>query len=103
MEEPPPPQNNIKLTVNPAEVHLKLGSAYARKSEINGAVANYNRAIELDSQYAEAYYQRAIVYSAVQDYNSAISDGAQFLKLAPIDPRADQMKQWIEEWQNQVK
>ncbi|MFH1226556.1 MAG: tetratricopeptide repeat protein [Planctomycetota bacterium] len=102
LEGPPPPQDNVKVTVKPAGVHFRLGSAYARKSEINGALANYNAAIKLDGWYAQAYYQRAVVYSAVQEYTSAILDGWQFLALVPNDPQAAQMQQWIKEWETKL-
>lgn len=97
-EKPPPPEDEIKLTVNPADVHFRLASVYSRKGEINGAIAHYTKTVSIDPQYAEAYFQRAVVYSAVQEYILAISDGEEFLMIEPDHPRAGQMRQWITEW-----
>ncbi len=47
------------------------------------ALADLNRAIELDPQYVEAYHGRAYVYLAMEDYHHALADYTRIIKLDP--------------------
>ena len=47
------------------------------------ALADYNKAIELNEQYAIAYYNRGLLYDDQQKYDLALSD---YNKAIEIDP-----------------
>lgn len=44
------------------------------EDNLQGALTEYNRAIEIDSEYAEAYVARAIVHLEANDSSAAIAD-----------------------------
>ena len=47
--------------------------------------ANYDRAIQLDANYALAYYDRGVAYFNKHDYDRALRDLTQAIKLDPKD------------------
>ena len=50
---------------------------------MTGPIADYDKAIELDPQYARAYNNRGIAYCRKGDYDQAIVDYDKAIKLAP--------------------
>ena len=46
-------------------------------------IANYNKAIELDADYATAYYNRGLIYYYKRVYDSAIKDFNEAIELKP--------------------
>jgi tetratricopeptide (TPR) repeat protein len=46
-------------------------------------LADYNKAIELNSNYAEAYNNRGIVYEYQEKWDLALADYTQAIKLNP--------------------
>ena len=57
--------------------------AYGEKGDLDKALADFNKAIELDSAYAQAYNNRGAAYLAKGDNNKAIAD---FKKALELDP-----------------
>jgi tetratricopeptide (TPR) repeat protein len=62
-----------------AEAYRSRGIAYAKRREYDQAIADYDKAIDLDPKNAKAYYQRGYVYDiegkhdrAMADYNKAM-------------------------------
>jgi len=53
-----------------------------------GAIADYNRAIELDPKYAAAYSNRGNAKQAKGDLDGAITDCSRAIELDPKDPMA---------------
>lgn len=51
--------------------------------EWNRALGDYNKAIELDPDYAEAYYRRGILYYTMVERENAIADFETYLELDP--------------------
>jgi tetratricopeptide (TPR) repeat protein len=45
-----------------------------KKRDLDGAIADYNRAIELDPKFAAAYFHRGIAKQAKGDLKAAIGD-----------------------------
>ena len=62
------------------------------RGDLEKATADYNRAIELDSFFAEAYFDRALVYVAQNNWDKALADYKQVIRF---DPRtAEAYKEW---------
>ena len=47
-----------------AEAYKNRGNAYLAKADLDRAIADYTKAIEIDQKYAKAYYGRGIAYEA---------------------------------------
>jgi tetratricopeptide (TPR) repeat protein len=66
------------------------GDAYASDGQYDKAIADYDRAIELDPGFAAAYYRKAWILATCRD--ATYRDGATALELAKeavwLDPRA---------------
>ena len=60
------------------------GVGKQRKGDLDGAIADYTKAIEIDPQYADAYSNRGFAKSAKGDRDGAIADCT---KAIEIDPR----------------
>jgi tetratricopeptide (TPR) repeat protein len=67
-------------TPTTASGYLDRGIARGGKGDLDGAIADFSRAIELSPQHAPAYYNRGIARSdkgdldgAIADYNKAIA------------------------------
>jgi tetratricopeptide (TPR) repeat protein len=60
------------------------GDAYGMTTESDSAIADYNIAISMDSDFIEAYIGRALLYEiSLDDYRKAASD---YTKVISIDP-----------------
>ncbi len=66
----------IEEYVNSAFAHLERG-------DYEQAIEDYNKAIELDPDFAEAYYLRGVAYYVFDDPEQAIED---FTKAIELDP-----------------
>jgi len=53
------------------------------RGDTNGALAEFNRAIELDSKYVKAYPNRAFLKQARGDFEGAIADYTRAIELKP--------------------
>jgi tetratricopeptide (TPR) repeat protein len=62
---------------------MRDGLDKAAKEDFNGAIADYNRAIELNPNLAEAYNNRGLARSHQQDFNGAIADYNRAIELNP--------------------
>lgn len=56
------------------DAYLSRGAAYVARREFNEALADYNEAIRLDSDFAPSYNNRGVVHSATEEYDSALGD-----------------------------
>jgi len=70
---------------NLAVVHYDRGIAYARKGEVDKAIADYNAAIELLPDYVAAYHGRATAYRDKEMTEKAIADLDTAIRIAPDD------------------
>ena len=59
------------------------GLAHAKNGEIELAIADYSKAIELNPDYAEAYHYRGEAYRDKGDLKNAIADYTQMVVLKP--------------------
>ena len=66
------------------------GNAYASVSQYDKAIADYDKAIEMDPSFADAYYRKAWILATCLD--AKYRDGAEAVELAKeavwLDPRA---------------
>ena len=66
-----------------AVVHFKKGHSYQEKGQWDKAIAEYNKAIELNPEYAEAYYNRGLAHYHKGQYDQAISDYNKAIEINP--------------------
>ena len=57
------------------------GNAYADNGEHDQAIANFDRAIDLNPDYALAFYNRGRAYNFKSEYDRAITDYSQAIQL----------------------
>ena len=65
------------------ESYYELGKESFANDEIDSAIANLSKAIELNPDFADAYYFRGLVYVLQEEYDEAIAD---FEKVVALDP-----------------
>jgi tetratricopeptide (TPR) repeat protein len=68
---------------DPASEYLKRGNANLRRGDLAGAIANYDRSLELNPRSAEAHFKRGQVRRAQGNLDEAIDD---FELAVEIDP-----------------
>ncbi|MFL0760785.1 MAG: tetratricopeptide repeat protein, partial [Prochlorococcus sp.] len=56
--------------------------------DYQGAIADFNKAIEFGPQYAYAYYNRGITKSTLGHYREAIADFGMAIEIDPKDSAA---------------
>ena len=62
----------VKLSPDEGSVYVDLGYAYENDGNIDEALKNYLKAIELDKQYATAYFRAGIIYNRKQQTDKAL-------------------------------
>ena len=66
-----------------ASAYLDRASAYARKSDYEHALQDYNAVLRLNANSANAFYGRGWVYAKKTDYDQAIREFTHALRLNP--------------------
>ncbi len=74
---------------------INRGKAHAKRSYYSDAVADFNRAIELDPKNAKAYLERGRAYDELSDRSRAEADLAEAMRLDPADPEAYASRGWL--------
>jgi len=70
-----------------AQEYLVRGNSYYGQGEYAQAMADYSRAIELESSgYVDAFYRRGSAAVQTQDYEQAIADFGEVIRLRPENP-----------------
>jgi tetratricopeptide (TPR) repeat protein len=54
-----------------------------KKGDLQGAIADLDKAITINPEYAEAYNSRGLTYRALKDYQKAIADYDKAIALSP--------------------
>jgi len=67
-----------------ANACLNRGDDYFKKGQYDQAIAEYNRAIEIDPTFASAYNNRGVVYGRKEQHDQAI---AEYNRAIEIDPK----------------
>ena len=71
----------IRQNPRGAESYTNRGIEYAKKGDLDHALADFNEAIELNPKYAEAYNNRGIAYRGKGDLNRALADFNEAIEL----------------------
>lgn len=69
-----------------AKIHYKLGNMHSVRGNINGALIEYFKAIDIDPQFAEAYNNVGYVHKQKGNIDLAM---VYYNKALSIDPRSD--------------
>jgi len=67
-------------------IHCNRGAAYMSLKKYHEALADINKSIELDHQYAKAYFRRAEIKMNNEEYEDALRDFQQVRQLNPNYP-----------------
>jgi tetratricopeptide (TPR) repeat protein len=65
---------NIASETNSASFYYNKGLIYQDNNNLEQAVANYSKAIELDNNYALAYHYRGLIYIEIAEKRKALED-----------------------------
>ena len=69
-------------------IYAVKGFVKYKSKNYEGAIEDYNKALDLDPNYTEAYYNRGLAKDELQDYEGAIEDYNKALDLDPNDTYA---------------
>ncbi len=63
------------------------GNRYSRNGSYESAIADYNKAIELDPAFADAHYDRGYSFYEMGRLEEAVRDSSRAIELNPDDDR----------------
>ena len=72
------------LGQNNAIEYFNNGNTKLHLKEYQGAIKDYNKAIELNPDSEGAYYNRGLAKQNLEDYNGAIEDFTKTIEINPI-------------------
>jgi tetratricopeptide (TPR) repeat protein len=73
----------IKQTPQNATAYYNRGISYRETGQLDLALADYNRAIEIDPKYFEAYNNRGVLYMSRGDNKRALQEFDRAIKINP--------------------
>ncbi|KXK52817.1 MAG: hypothetical protein AELANPGJ_01884 [Anaerolineae bacterium] len=79
-----------------AKFHLLRGQAWQLVGELQFALDDYTRAVELAPSYPEAYFLRGAYFAALQQVDLALSDFATTVALDPGGRFGDEARGYVE-------
>src|SRR3984893_10335245 len=77
-----------------ASVYYYRALDYAKKGDLGPAIADYDKAIELDPKYTVAYFNRGLAYGNKADLDHAIADFGKAIELDPKFAPAYNARAW---------
>lgn len=73
---------------NRAIAYWSRGNTFYLKRQLDEAIADYNKAIQLNPEFALAYYGRGSAYNEKGEFVRAIADADRVIEINPQDPEA---------------
>jgi protein O-mannosyl-transferase len=74
--------DTVKKSPDSAEVRNNLGLAYASQGLVDGAIAEYQTALQLKPDYATAHYNLGLAYASQGQFDRAIAEYQTTLRLS---------------------
>ncbi|MFB2878872.1 tetratricopeptide repeat protein [Floridanema aerugineum] len=74
---------SIYIPQSKAKEFYNQGVEKAKNRDKQGAIENFNQAIQLNPKYAQAYYERADARFHLADYKGSLEDATQAIQLNP--------------------
>jgi len=68
---------------NLSKMYFNRGIAWENKGDLNKAIADYTKAIEINPNYAKAYNNRGLAWHNKDDYDKAIADFTRAIEIEP--------------------
>ena len=65
------------------QAYNSRGAVYCNNGEVDRAIEDFNRAIQLKSDYADAYYNRGVAYEVKGEVDRAVEDYTKTIQLNP--------------------
>ncbi len=65
--------------------YFKRGNNYFKQGLYDQAIAEYNKTVKIDSNFAKAYYNRGLAYHNQELYEQAIADYSKAIEIEPKD------------------
>jgi tetratricopeptide (TPR) repeat protein len=87
-EATPTPVPEVAPDVGEIQPYLEQGIAHIQDGQLDAAIAEFNKAIDIDPSAAIAYLYRGIAYAGQDRLNEAIADYTRAIDLDPDDPAA---------------
>jgi tetratricopeptide (TPR) repeat protein len=75
--------------------HLNAGYNFYKQGDYNNALAEYNKAIEDDTNNNEAYYYRGVIFSKIGENDKALPDFKQSIELYPYHFESYLYLDWV--------
>ncbi len=66
-----------------ADIYCGRGIAFASRGQLDKALLDYNKALELLPDYFKAYINRALLFAQKKDFDAAISDFKRAIEISP--------------------
>lgn len=77
-------ERTLAMEGEDADLYVKLGFLKQQENDLHGALADYNKAIEFNSSFAQPYYYRGLIYLQVLLPEKACADLQQAARLGHV-------------------
>jgi tetratricopeptide (TPR) repeat protein len=85
------------------DLYLLRGKMYLAQYEWDSALADYDKAIELDPDYADVYYERGVLYYSILHLREeALADFQQYITLAPGGDHTDDAVRYADQIRDEL-
>ena len=72
------------------------------QGDLEKALADYDKSIQLDPDYANAFWSRGLANRKLGDYPAALADFRRYLELNPNADNRETFEGWIAELESQI-
>jgi tetratricopeptide (TPR) repeat protein len=76
---------------NAKNIYNNRAWCFYSQAAYDAAIDDFNRAIDIDSEYDPAYYGRAVVWLKKEDFQRAMIDAKEALRLSPSSKQYDDL------------